>query len=130
MMSNNSISVSEALERLDRGESIKGANIDFKQENIKALDAFKLGKEGIDVPDDLITYDDADIAYDPDIDDYEWERTDIDPFVDLMKEKLTVSIEINEDVKEWIQKNGIEVNHLLEALLQNFYSTQQSIKGK
>jgi uncharacterized protein (DUF4415 family) len=129
MTNHNNISVLEALARLDKGESIKDSHINFKGAKVKALDAFKLGKEGIDVPDEVIFYNDDDIAYDPEFDDYEWERTDLDPLNDL-KEKLTVSIEIKEDVKEWIQKNGIEVNHLMEALLQNFYSANQLIKGK
>ena len=89
-MSHNSISVAEALERLNKGENVKGASIDFAGSKVKALDAFKLGKEG----------------------------------------SLTIHIEINENVKEWIQKNGIEVNHLMEELLQNFYSTHQLIEGK
>ncbi len=128
-MSHNSISVAEALERLNKGENVKGASIDFAGSKVKALDAFKLGKEGVEVPDEVIFYDDADIAYDPDIDDYEWTRTDIDPLKNG-KESLTIHIEINENVKEWIQKNGIEVNHLMEELLQNFYSTHQLIEGK
>jgi len=51
--------------------------IDFENKNLKALNAFKLGKEGIEVPDNIIRYDDSDIAYDPEFDDYEWQRKDI-----------------------------------------------------
>ena len=89
-MASKSITVTEALKRIEDGEKIEGITIDFKNTKVKALDAFKLGKSGIEVPDEVIEYDDADIAYDPDFDDYKWERTDIDPISDL-KEKLTVS---------------------------------------
>lgn len=122
------IAAKEALALINAGKSIDSYKV-MVTESMDAMNAFHLRKNGVDVPDDLITYDDADIAYDPEFDDYEWERTDLDPLNDL-KEKLTVSIEINEDIKEWIQKNGIEVNHLLEELLQNFYSTYQLINGK
>lgn len=118
----------EALALINAGQSIDSYEV-MVNESIDAMDAFHLRKNGVDVPEDLVTYNDDDIAYDPEFDDYEWERTDLDPLNDL-KAKLTVSIEIKEDVKEWIQKNGIEVNHLMEALLQNFYSANQLIKGK
>jgi len=128
MMSSKSITVSDALERLKNGEKIEGTTIEFKGAKVKALDAFKLGKAGIEVPDEVIEYDDADVAYDPEFDDHEWERTDIDPFESL-KEKLTVNIEIEKDVDAWIQKNGIELGHLLEKLIHDFYSANQMIKG-
>jgi hypothetical protein len=75
MMSTKIITVSEALERLKNGEDIEGLTINFRGTKVKALDAFKLGKAGIEVPDEVIVYDDMDIAYDPEFDDYEWERT-------------------------------------------------------
>lgn len=95
---------------------------------VKALDAYKLGKAGVIVPEEVIVYDDADVVYDPDFDDYEWKRTDMDPFQSL-KERLTVNIEIEKDVKAWIQQNGIEIDHLLEKLIHDFYSSNQMIKG-
>lgn len=129
MMTSKSITATEALKRLEEGKKIEGITIDFENKKVKALDAFKLGKVGIDVPDDVIEYEDADIVYDPDFDDDEWERTDIDPIRDL-KEKLTVSIEIDKDVNAWIQKNEISLDHLVEELIRSFYSANQLIKGK
>lgn len=126
MKNSKHISVAEALKRLKEGKKLKGVAIDFKGAKVKALEAFKLGKAGIDVPDEVIVYDDADVAYDPEFDGYEWQRTDIDP----LKERLTVNIEIEKDVKTWIQKNGIEIDHLLEKLIHDFYSSNRMIKGK
>ncbi len=128
-MNSKSISVAEALKRLNTGDKIEGVAIDFKGAKVKALDAFKLGKAGVQVPDEVIVHDDTDVAYDPDFDEYEWKRTDIDPFKSL-KERLTVNIEIEKDVEAWIQKNGIELDHLLEKLIHDFYSSNQMIKGK
>lgn len=129
-MNSKSITASEALERLKTGKKMEGFTIDFKKEGkVKALDAFKLGKAGIEVPDEVIEYDDGDVAYDPDFDDYKWEKTDLDPFKTL-KERLTVNIEIEKDIKAWIQKNGIEIDHLIEKLINDFYSANQLIKGE
>ncbi|MBK8041731.1 MAG: hypothetical protein IPK21_03180 [Haliscomenobacter sp.] len=82
------------------------------------MEAFKLGEGGIEVPDEVIVYDDADVAFDPEFDAYEWQRTDMDPF----KERLTVHIEM-EKSEGVDSKNGIELDHLLEKLIHDFYSS-------
>jgi len=128
-MNSKLITASEALERLKNGENLTGLTIDFATEKVKALDAFALGKAGIEVPDEVIEYDDANIAYDPEFDDYEWKRIDFDPLEGLQK-RLTVSIAIDQEVKEWVHKNGVAIDQLLEKLLHDFYSTQQLIKEK
>lgn len=128
-MNSKSITVAEALKLLEKGEKIEDVSVDFKGRKVKALDAFKLGKAGIEVPDEVIEYDDKDIAYDPEFDDYEWKRTDIDPF-QRIKEKITVNIEIDKDVNAWIRKNSIELDHLIEKLIHDFYSANQMIKRK
>ena len=127
-MNSRQISVAEALKLLKDGEKLEGVAIDFKVSKVKALDAFKLGKAGIEVPDEVIEYDDADVVQDPDFDDYEWKQTKIDPF-NTLKEILTVNIQIDRDVKAWIQKNDIQIDHLLEKLIRDFYSSNQMIKG-
>ena len=128
-MSSKTISVTEALQRVKSREDIEGLSVDFGGHKLKTLDAFQLGKAGVDVPDELIGYDDADVAYNPAFDEEEWTRTDIDP-VASPKERLTVNIEIEKDVKAWIQQHGIELNHLLERLIHDFYSATQLIKKK
>jgi len=128
MMNNRSISVSDVLDRLKKRKSIAGFDIDFEGVKVKAMDAFRLGKAGIDVPDEVIVYDDADIAYDPEFDDHEWQRTDEDP-VSSLREKRTVAIEIAPHIDAWILKKGISLAPLLEKLIQDFYATHQLIKG-
>jgi len=128
MMNNRSISVSDALDRLKNGKIIEGFKIEFAGAKVKAMDAFRLGKVGVDVPDEVIVYDDADIAYDPEFDDHEWQRTDEDP-VSSLREKRTVAIEIAPHIDAWILKEGISLAPLLEKLIQDFYSSHQLIKG-
>jgi hypothetical protein len=129
MMISSSISVGEALARLKSEKTLEGYSIDFTGVKIKALDAFYLGKAGIDVPDEIIEYDDAEVAHDPEFDDYEWKRVNENPLSEG-KEKLTVSIELDKKVKNWIKNNGIEIDDLLEKLVQDFYSSNQLIKGR
>lgn len=128
-MTNKSITVDEALARIREGSDLDGLSIDFSEAKVKALDAFKLGKAGIEVPDEVIEYKDADIAHDPEFDDYEWERTDVDP-LQLVKEELTVQIELDKDIHDWIQENDISLDDLIEELITGFYSANKLIKEK
>jgi hypothetical protein len=128
-MNSKTIKPSEALERLKKGETIEGLSINFKGAKVKALDAFKLGKAGVDVPDEVIVYEDADVAYDPEFDDYQWKRTDLDP-LESLKEKLTVNIEVDKQVNAWIQKNHVEIDHLIEKLIHDFYAASQMVRGE
>ena len=126
-MTNNTISVTEALERIQQGASLTGYTVDFQHTQVKALDAFQLGKAGIDVPEDVIIYDDHDIAYDPEFDDYEWQRTDEDPYTAL-HEKLTVELSVTKEISDWIRENNIAVDHLLQKLIHDFYSSHKMIE--
>lgn len=120
-MSSKKMTVAEAIFLLKSGKKMDELTIDFKKgDKVKALDAFRLGKAGIMVPEEIIEYDDADIAYDPEFDDYEWERTDTNPH-EAIKEKLTVDIEIENNIKVWLQKNNIEINILVEKLIHDYY---------
>ena len=60
------LSVSEALRKIQAGESLNGCSIDFDRIKIEALDVMKLAKAGILVPEEAIYYDDADVVPDED----------------------------------------------------------------
>lgn len=127
-MNSSSISVSEALECLKNGKTLEGVSISFSSEaKIKALDAFRLGKAGIEVPDELIEYNDVDIVHDPEFDDYEWKRIGEDPLSEL-KETITVNIELDKQLNNWIKNNDIQIDNLLEKLIKDFYTANQLIR--
>jgi hypothetical protein len=131
MSNSNHISVAEALARLRRGDAIAGATIDFRGAQVKARDAFALGKAGIEVPDAVIVYDDADVAADPEFDDYTWERTEEDPLADPPDtEKLTVDLSVDAELRAWIQRENIPLQPLLEQLLRDFYATYRMTRDK
>lgn len=131
MSDSNYISVAEALARVKRGDSIAGATIDFRGAQVKARDAFTLGKAGIEVPDAAIVYDDADVAADPEFDDYDWERTDEDPLEDLPNnDKLAIEITVDAELRAWIQRENIPLQPLLERLLRDFYAAHRMTQDK
>lgn len=121
------ITVAEALARLQRGDTLAGWTIDFRGETIKARDAFTLGKAGVEVPDAVIAYDDADVAPDPEFDDYTWERTQEDPLADL-PDRLTVALTLDAEIQAWIRRENIQLTPLLERLLRDFYTAHRMVR--
>jgi len=70
-----SISIHQAIEKAQRGESLEGFAIkDLTDTQMKAREALLLADYGIVIPEQNIYYDDKDIAYDPDFDDVTWTR--------------------------------------------------------
>lgn len=123
-MANHKISVSEALRRVETGESVRDCSVDFEQVQVEALVAFKLGKAGIEVPETAIFYDDDDIAYDEAFEG-DWVRVDT-----LPSDKTQVRITLQDDLKEWVQENNVPLEHLIEQLLDGFYRTQKMLVRK
>lgn len=128
MMINNSISVSEAIFRIESGKSLEGYSINFDRIKVEALDVMKLSKAGIKVPDESIYYDDDDNIFDEEFEG-EWIRTDYDPIKEV---KLLTEIKINvkQDIRQWIESKNIKLDKLIENLLEGFYQTQKRISDK
>jgi len=123
-MTNHKISVSEALRKLEAGESVSGYSIDFDRIKIEALDVMKLSKGGIVVPESAIYYDDDDIAYDEDFEG-EWLKVDT-----ATKSKTEVRITLQNDIKQWVEKNNVQLDQLIEKLLEGFYRAQKMTSEK
>lgn len=81
-----------------------------------------LGKNGIEVPQGLIEYNDEEINY-----------SDIPPITDTEimsgKIKWTISAElaIEKEIAEWIKKEDINVNEFAARLIRNFYNGIKSL---
>lgn len=125
MTTTNEISVSEALRKIDLGESIKAYTISFDHIKVEALDVMKLAKNGIVVPEEAIYYDDNGIVMDDEDFAGEWERIDYDPAV--QNSPVEVKINLKKDVKNWVESQNIQLPELLEDLLDGFYRTQRLI---
>jgi hypothetical protein len=126
----NEISVSEALRKIEAGDSIKDYTISFEHIKVEALDVMKLAKNGIVVPEEAIYYDDDGIVMDDEDFAGEWERIDYDPVAN-QGAATEVKINLRKDIKIWVESKNIQLPVLLEDLLEGFYHTQQLIsKGK
>jgi hypothetical protein len=124
-MTNHKISVSEALRKLESGESVSDYSIDFDRIKVEALDVMKLSKGGIVVPEAAIYYDDDDIiAYDEDFEG-DWVRVDT-----ATQSKTEVRITLQDDLKSWVEENNVQLDQLIEKLLDSYYREQKMASEK
>ncbi|MCB9289414.1 MAG: hypothetical protein H6560_19035 [Lewinellaceae bacterium] len=127
-MTQNKISVAEALKRLESGKSVADYSIDFERVKVEALDVMKLTKAGVNVPEEAIYYDDDDIVYDEEFEG-DWERIDYDPIQEL-EPQTEVKIFLKKDVRQWIESENIKLDKLIEILVDGFYRSQKVVKEK
>lgn len=127
-MTQNKISVAEALKRLEVGEPIAEYAVDFERVKVEALDVMKLSKAGVDVPEEAIYYDDDDIVYDEAFEG-DWEQIDYDP-IQEMEAQTEVKIALKKEVRQWIEAEDIKLDKLIEILVDGFYRSQRAVKEK
>ncbi len=119
------ISVSEALKKIELGEQISGYSIDFERIKIESLDVMKLSKAGVSVPEKAIYYDDESIVYDEEFEG-DWVEIDGDPLM-KMEGETEIKIQLNSEVRKWIESKNIQLDELVENLIDSFYNTQKVI---
>ena len=124
-MENKIINQHDAIKLIEAGEDISAYQVVFNQEKIEALQAILLGRNKIDVPSELIFYDDDAIDYtdDPDITDKDFETGEL-------IWNIKTSLPIDKDIKDWITKEKIDVDKLLSKLMRNFYETVKDFPKK
>ncbi len=92
------------LNKIENGESIQNAEVDFNMETISWKDAMVLGKNGIVVPQELIDYDDDNIDY-----------SDIPPITEedietgKIKWTITAELALEKEIADWIKKENINI---------------------
>ena len=124
-MKNHKISVSEALQKLEAGESVTDYSIDFDRIKVEALDVMKLSKGGIVVPESAIYYNDDEIAYDEDFEG-DWVKVN----TPANGSRTEVKITLDNDVRQWVEANNVQLDQLIEKLLDGFYRTQKLVSEK
>lgn len=128
MSMSNQISVKEALRLISTGEYSPEIEVTFEGvDGIEALDAIALGEAGIDVPENLIYYDDAAIVDDEEFDG-PWEKIDSD--IEEEKKYLHLEMKIDPEIREWINSNRIDVNLLVKKLIEDAYRTAKLLLQK
>jgi hypothetical protein len=115
----------EAIKLIEAGEDISSYQVVFNHEKIEALQAILLGRNKIDVPSELIFYDDdaIDFSDDPNIADKDFETGEL-------IWNIKTSLPVDKEIKDWITKEKIDVDKLLLKLMRNFYETVKDFPKK
>ena len=132
-----SISIHQAIEKAQKGESLEGFAIqDLAETQIKVKEALLLADYGIVVPEQNIYYDDKDIAYDPDFDDVNWTRLSnnisleeqakmAETFQSIAEQSdcsgLTVQLQLEGPAKEWALSHQEQIQHLINRYVVDLY---------
>ena len=116
MKNDNIISVSEAFNLIKSNNFNSDWEIDFAGNDINAFDAVLLGKNGIDVPEELIEYDDDIIDYSdiPAI-------TDEDITSGKIQWTINTELALEKEIRDWIKKENINISDFATKLIRNFY---------
>lgn len=118
------ISVDKALKLISSGEPLENYDVTINKP-VDAIKAFHLRKNGISVPDNLISYDDSDLIYDEDFDEGEWVK--IPASVNENIYELTYGLSLTEDEIKWLKDKDVEISTLLSQLLRSYIQTDQLI---
>ncbi len=121
-MKTSKISVDKAINLIKTDKFNSSIEIDFQNDKIDVFDAVLLGKNGIDVPEELIEYDDDKIDYSdiPKI-------TKEDLITGKIKWTYKAEFPMRKEINDWVKHEKIDVNKLLGVLVENFYKTMKDI---
>ena len=124
-MENKTINQQQAIKLIEEGIEISDYNVVFNDEKVEALEAILLGKNKIEVPSDLIYYNDAtvDFSEDADLSTKDFETGKI-------IWNINTSLPVDKEIKDWITKEKIDVDMLLLKLMRNFYDTVKDFPKK
>jgi len=120
----NKLSVAEALQKIKAEEPLEDYEVDFANEKVEALDAMQLNKAGVEVPEERIYYDDADIAYDEAFEG-DWIPVDSDGLVETEAGLTTLHLALDPELKAWLAEQPVPAEQLVGQLLQDFHRAQQ-----
>ncbi len=115
-METNKIYWKDAVVILNNGEKISEQEIDFNNELVDFKTVALLNRNGIRVPENLVFYNDEDIDFsdDPDIEDDQFET-------EKLVWTINAKLPVDKELKDWIEKEHIDVDKLLLKLMRSFY---------
>ena len=121
-MNKEKISVRKAISLIENNKFNPLVEIDFGKSKIDVFDAVLLGKNGVDVPEKLINYDDNKIDY-----------SDIPPITDediksgKIKWTINTEIALEKEISDWIEKENINIGEFAANLIRDFYKGIKSL---
>lgn len=114
----------QAIELLKNKKLVNQDEIEFN-ETIHILDVIIFNKNGINVPEHLINYDDDNIDC---LDIQEITLDDLN--TGKLIRVLPAQIKLDTETENWIKKSNINYNELLSNLLKNFYQSIKTLPKK
>ncbi|HOY19608.1 MAG TPA: hypothetical protein PLC89_20015 [Haliscomenobacter sp.] len=130
----------QALAMIKNGESLKGVVLeDLDAVQVSARDALSLARSGIVVPEQNVFYDDADIAYDEEIDEVEWSNENLNLsweekaklFSQNKYKPITLEITTNDlEVDTWLRENQERLREVIKPIVKSLFEAEKMIKVK
>lgn len=120
-MATQIINQTKAVELLKGGQAASDYHIHFDDDKVEALDAFLLRKNGIELPDHLVFYDDESIDFENDAD-IATEDLNHGKLVRILRAEVPV----DKEIVEWVSQGNIDVNQLLANLIKDFYKNAKA----
>ncbi len=117
------INQTEAIQLLKGKADLSDYEIQLDAAPVEALDAILLGRNGISIPESLIYYEDEaiDFSDDPDL-------TDEDLSNGKIKWLVYTELALDEEIRDWVKKENINLSELLSNMVTNFYQNVQSLR--
>ena len=120
-MAIQTINQKKAVELLRNGQAVSDYEIHFNDDQVEALDAFLLRKNGIAIPGHLVFYDDESIDFEDDADiateDFENKK---------LVRVLRAEVAVDKEIADWVLRSNIDVNQLLADLMKDFYKNAKA----
>lgn len=130
----------QALAMIKNGESLKGVVLeDLDTVQVSARDALSLARSGIVIPEQNVFYDDADIAYDEEIDEVEWSNENLNLsweekaklFSQNKYKPITLEITTNDlEVDTWLRENQERLSEVIKPIVKSLFEAEKMIKVK
>jgi len=125
-MTKNKVTLTEALGLLNQNKLNKDYEVEYvDSDRVEATDAIKLGSLGIEVPEEKIYYNDTLIEDD---DEFEGEWVRIDSDIEDYKKHLTIQLEVDKEIEEWLSSTNIDLDLLVSELITGFYRSSKTIE--
>ncbi|AEE51092.1 hypothetical protein Halhy_3232 [Haliscomenobacter hydrossis DSM 1100] len=140
VLNNKKMKTEQALAMIKNGESLKGVVLeDLDAVQVSARDALSLARSGIVIPEQNVFYDDADIAYDEEIDEVEWSNENLNLsweekaklFSQNKYKPITLEITTNDlEVDTWLRENQERLSEVIKPIVKSLFEAEKMIKVK